>query len=156
MVQRSPAAHELTEGQRRHLTASLLQVEQAMRRITELTQASLPGDSRLLARKGGEPSAGLSDALRGPLDGVAATLAELVGTFGLAPFPTSHLRTVRALIVSSLVIIEDTVSAKLRGYGPLHPGLPVRLDPLLARLHEQLVEMDRRLPRSDPGAESSV
>jgi hypothetical protein len=74
------------------------------------------------------------------------TLTTLTCALGLTPSTPSDLRTFQALVVSALVVLEDAFSWKLKGYGAVDPQLPAVLDPLLERLHAQLVAIGRALP----------
>jgi hypothetical protein len=155
MAEALHSAELLTEGQRRHLIASLSQVEQALRRVIAITRIRSSIESPLLTRQIDDISPALGPAIHGSLADVDATLAEIVATFQLVPPAASSLSTVQAMVVSSLVVVEDATSRRLRGYGPVHPGLPALLDPLLDRLHRQLREIVEALPRGPAGEESS-
>jgi hypothetical protein len=146
MPSEGSAKDSLTVGQRRHLTASLGQVENALRRIITITSGT-PIDPVLLSHPVDDLPAGFGDSIGGPLADAAATLAQLVATFGLKAPADSRFRSVQALVVSSVVIVEDTVSRHLSGYGEVHPDLKHQLDPLLEHLHETLLNIGRALPR---------
>jgi hypothetical protein len=145
----SPVAGDLlTEGQRRHLTVSLAGVERAVREIAALAEGREAAASPLLAQAIHDLPPDFGQAIRNSLADATATLAELASTFALEASSSFHGRSVRALVVSSLVVIEDTTSRNLRGYGAIHPGVPQLLDPLLDRLHESLREIGRVLAAS--------
>jgi hypothetical protein len=55
----------------------------------------------------------------------------------------------QALVMSSIVILEDSVAAKLRAYGEVHPTLPGVLDHRLQRLHDGLVAIGAALARDE-------
>lgn len=65
-------------------------------------------------------------------------MADLVATLDLQAPEHSAYRAVQALVVSSLVLLEDTETRKLHGYGTVHPALADLLDPVLSRLHEEV------------------
>jgi len=140
-----PGTDLLTEGQRRHLIASLECVEQALAEIAALSNAQPSDDSALLSKPQRDLPPDFPMRIHGPLADAAATLGELANTFQLMRSPSSSLRSVQALVTTSLVVVEDTASRQLHGYGAVHPDLPRLLDPLLARLHEQLRRIGRAL-----------
>jgi hypothetical protein len=149
-----PLDQILTEGQRRHLAASLARVENALTEITALAHSDARLVPSLLTRQEADLPAQFGEAIRDSVAEARSALAELVSQFDLTIPTASRFRAVQALVVSSLVVIEDTVSRNLRGYGAIHPGLPARLDPRLDRLHEQLLMIGRALPpRSTDGLE---
>lgn len=146
----TPSTNDLlTEGQRRHLLASLERVERALRGIEPLLGHRSAIAPALFAREAADLPVEFGTTVAGAMSEATATLADLALAFGLIPASTSHLRPVRSLVLSSLVAIEDTASKNLRGYGPIHPDLPERLDPLLDRLHRQVAEIGRALAGSD-------
>ena len=134
----------LTEGQHRHLSVSLRMVERALRSISAATTGGQVGPPLLYREVNDLPtdSAGSVPAL---VEAATATLAELVATFDLTPAVSSQSGSLQALVLSGMVVIEDTASRKLKGYGEVHPDLPGSLNPLLQRLHRQLEEISRRL-----------
>jgi hypothetical protein len=143
----------LTEDQRRHLTAGLVQIEQALRRILAIARQPAPGMAGLVDCEAEDLPPGFTACLVAPVADAAATLAELVAAFQLIPPATSRRRSIQALVLSSMVITEDCASSKLRGYGPVHPNLSEVLDPMLARLRQHLSEIGRSLPRPARTAE---
>jgi hypothetical protein len=140
----------LTEGQRRHLTVSLARVERAVREITALAGRGEAPPSLLLTRVIHDLPPDFGQSIQSTVGEAGATLAELASTFALEAPRSFHARSVQALVISSLVVIEDTASRNLRGYGEVHPGVPPLLDPLLNRLHETLVAIGRVLTTSHP------
>jgi hypothetical protein len=140
-----PVRDLLTEGQRRHLTVSLASVERAVREIAALAGGREASTAPLLARVTHDLPADFGQAIQSSVAETTATLTELASTFALEASRSSHGRSVQALVISSLVVIEDAASRNLRGYGELHPGVPPVLDPLLDRLHETLVDIGSAL-----------
>ena len=141
-----PTEDLLNEGQQRHLIASLARVERALHDITRILGERSVGPSRLLDRSVADLPTGYGASARPLITAAEETVAELVRVFDLAAPVGSHFRSVQALVVSSMVVVEDTVTRNLRGYGDIHPRLPVTLDPLLELLHEQLMDIGRALP----------
>lgn len=79
---------------------------------------------------------------------VRAKLKGLVESLGLEPSSRSRSRYLQALIVTTIVQIEDTGSRGLRGYGPLGPVVFETIDPALADIHEALAQIAAELNRS--------
>jgi hypothetical protein len=135
----------LTEGQRRHLAVSLARVERALREIAELAETREAPPAPLLTRVIHDLPPDFGHAIQASVGDATATLGELAATFALEAPNSFHGRSVQALVISSLVVIEDTASRNLRGYGEIHPDVPPLLDPLLDRLHESVLEIGRAL-----------
>jgi hypothetical protein len=146
MAQDPSGAVLLTEGQRRHLTTTLAQLEDHLSEIVALTRGARSPGPRILLKVLNDLPHGFGEATREDISRAKATLAELVATFDLAPPTASPRQTVQALVTHGLVMVEDSVSRRLRSYGPVHPDLPRVLDPLLERLHEHFLGLARVLP----------
>ena len=68
-----------------------------------------------------------------------AQVASLSIAMGLKVRHTPSRRTVRALLTSQIVKIEDSSSGRLRGYGAVDPAVEGRrLDPVLTQLQMDL------------------
>jgi hypothetical protein len=148
------AADLLNEQQRRHLSVSLARVEQALHRVSELSGVLPPPAETLLVGEARDLPLEFGETIGGSLAEVAATLANLVATFGLSSGRASRVRTVRALVISSVVLVEDMYSRKLGGYGAVHPELAEQLDPLLHRLRDLLLAIGHALPPPRPGRQT--
>jgi hypothetical protein len=144
-----PLPDLLTDDQRRRLSASLERVERALRQIAALAGTGRRDSTALLSRSDDDLPPEFGHAIAGPLAAATGTLGELVEAFRLTGITASDARSVQALVVSSLVVLEEAASRHLRGYGPVHPDLPGSLDPQLQRLHDQV----RRIGEALPGRE---
>jgi len=131
----------LTEGQRRHLTATLALVERAVGQVAALARRDGSPESALLSQGQDDIPASVREPLVAAAADVAVIIEQLVSRFQLPASSASHRRTAEALLVSSLVEIEDTGSTSLRGYGHVHPDVALHLDPLLERLHHSIAQM---------------
>lgn len=140
----------LTEGQRRHLVTTLARLEDHLHEIVALAKGSKPPAHRLLLQVVNDLPEGFGEACRGNITAAAVTLAELVAAFNLAPPTASRRQTVQALVTHGLVMVEDTVSRRLGGYGQIHRDLPPLLDPLLERLREHFLGIAGILPEPLP------
>jgi hypothetical protein len=144
----------LTEGQRRHLTTILAQIENHLHEIVALTTGARSPAPRLLRNVVHDLPRSFGEATSADISAAHRTMAELVGTFDLGAAPVSTRQAVQALVAHALVIVEDAASRRLRSYGPVHPDLPPLLDPLLGRLHGQFLSLARILP--EPAGERSA
>jgi hypothetical protein len=138
----------LTDGQQRRLMASLANVAAALREIEAVSTATTPPRDGVLHRMSLDLPPGFGRAIEGPLERARAHLAALADALGLPAIEASARREVQALVVSSLVILEDTDSRKLGAYGEVHPALPALLDPLLHRAHEEIRVIGDALARA--------
>ena len=144
----SAAGDLLTEGQRRHITASLAHVAAGLAEIESIaTERDRQGRSLLDGMTRDLPD-GFERAVELPLAGAYAALADLVEALDLEPKAGSAARTVQALVISSLVVLEDAGTKYLRGYGPIHYALPQALEPALQRLHVHVATIGEILTAS--------
>jgi hypothetical protein len=127
----------LTEGQGRHLVASLAQVEAVLDEI-EATIRQSGSPHGVLARVVDDLPAGFARAIEPPLARARTPLADLVAVLDLQAPATSAYRTVQALIMPTLVMLDDTGTLNPRGYGDIHPVLPDLLDPALSCIPEEV------------------
>jgi hypothetical protein len=132
------AIDPLTEGQRRHLVASLANVVAALGEIDSIARRRGPTPAGSLARIVDDLPPGFDSAIELPLTRARAELAALIATLDLQAPDASAYRSVQALVMSSLVVLEDTGTRNLRGYGEIYPSLPELLEPALSRIHEQV------------------
>lgn len=132
------ATELLTEGQRRHLAASLRQVGSALAEIERLARPGVPPARNPLDNRVMDLPAAFAQAIASDLTGAHVELRDLVAALGLRSSPLTAARTVQALVVSSMVVLEDAGSRAMVGYGDVDPRLPLILDPALDRLHERM------------------
>jgi len=152
----APPPELLTEDQRRHLTASLELVERRLFEIIAVVDGHRAPVPPYFRREARDLPAEFAGTVRPHLADAARTLADLAATLGLHPSPSSQFRTVQALVMSSVVVVEDAAARSLRGYGAVHPGLAPVLDPLLDRLHGQLLAIGRALPTPASNGEATT
>jgi hypothetical protein len=138
----------LTDGQRRHIIASLGLVAAALSEIESIAAAGDVSARSPIDRVNRDVPDGFAEAARVPLGRARAALADLVAALSLEPRQTSAFRTIQALVVSSLVVLEDAGAKYLRGYGPIHPALPQTLEPGLRRIHEEVAAIGELLAAS--------
>ncbi|MGE0352273.1 MAG: hypothetical protein AB7I33_14750 [Gemmatimonadales bacterium] len=138
MPDNPPPADLLSDAQRRHLATVLSRIELALRQVQLLAEGSEAAAATHSGAAVHDLPSGFAAVIEGPVADAAEAIAETVATFDLEPSRVSYARSVEARVGTSLVILEDTQARKLGGYGPIHPELPARLDPLLDRLKESL------------------
>jgi hypothetical protein len=128
----------LTDGQRRHLVASLANVAAALSEIESLARrsgAALQGSLLTVAH---DLPPGFDQEIEPSLNRARLAIGELAAALGLEAPERSACRSVQALVTSSLVVLEDTGTRNLHGYGEIHPSLPQLLEPALCRIHEEV------------------
>jgi hypothetical protein len=136
----------LTDPQRRHFEVVLAKVEDALDEIDRLAHPLPPDSPRPTLTV-------LADDLPPDFASRTATasltargrIADLAAQLGLAPQPASRFRTVRALLISEIVRLQDSYSPALRGYGTLDPAAPGVIDPALRELVSLLATILRSL-----------
>jgi hypothetical protein len=131
-------SHGLTEPQRRHVAVFLQQVEEALDEV-ESVAAHPPMTTRKLFRPDVDDLPPRFDAQIKPATvRIRAKLKCLVEALGLESNPKSRSRHLQALILTTMVQVEDTGSRGLRGYGPLSAVVFELIDPALADIHQEL------------------
>ena len=143
----------LTDGQCRHLSASLEHVEMALGEIQVLVTGNASHDPTPLIHMIRDLPPGFDEAVTAPLARARGIIGELAATLRLRPNQSSARRTVQSLVLSSLVVLEDAFSRRLRGYGAIHPQLPGMLDPGLTRLHAEVAAIAEALRTLAPVTE---
>ena len=134
----------LTEPQRRHLTVFLQQVEETLDEIEELAAAPT-SDTKLFRLDVNDLPDGFPAALKPEALSVRAQLKSLMEELDLESNPRSRVRHVQALLLTTMVQVEDSGSRGLRGYGPLDPVVFSVIDPALAQIHQSLERIAARL-----------
>jgi hypothetical protein len=148
---RPPASADLlTEGQRRHLVASLGRIERHLHELQALLGDRVGPGSGFAEGHGGKLPAAARVAVRQPIGDAMATLGELGSRFGLTARQRSRFSSMQAMVIASVVLIEDASSRHLAAYGPVDPRLPDLLDPMLERLRAQLMAVAGALQERDP------
>lgn len=153
---RQPTADLVTEAQRRHLAAGLGRVEQHLREIQALVGQPRTDRPPLLGQESRDLPADFGTTIQPAITSALADLSALVSTFALSPFHRSQFRAVQSLVMSSVVLVEDAGPRSLTAYGSIHPDLAPILDPLLARLRGQLLEIGRAVHAAAPGQDERI
>lgn len=133
----------LTEAQRRHFAVLAMMLEETLAEMEEIARGGSP-EGRLVAHEHDLP-ADFPDAMAPVLERVRAVLGRLVDMLSLEARPISDARRMNALLITSVVRLEDSTSRKIRGYGVVHPSVARDLDPLLGDIHRDLAQLANRL-----------
>ncbi len=132
----------LNQHQRRHFSVLLVSLDEALARIEQLSNpdgrawgplteytADLPPDFAAVA-------APLIADLR-------RRIVELSVTLGTEGREMSRSRSIRAMVTSATIRLEDSRARALRGYGAVDPSVHEQLDPVL----DDLIERFRAIAR---------
>ncbi len=127
----------LNDPQRLHFEVILASLEKALSRIEQISMGTEHADCRLTRMDEDLPAN--FQARAAPLvEQLRAQVASLSTAMGLRERHASSVRTLRAVVTSQLVKIEDSSSSRLRGYGAVDPLVEARLDPALHALQGDL------------------
>ena len=140
-----PEKFELRQSHRRILSA-LLRGFEDMR--AEIERWIDPAPGVLIAVEERLGPAG-QQRLRVLLDRLGEELARIEREIGLDVSPRSAARSIEALVVEHLSLLEETAGGELRGYGELDAAARSRLEKEFARLHGlfgEMLEVVRRTP----------
>ncbi|HEX8725632.1 MAG TPA: hypothetical protein VF737_09605 [Gemmatimonadaceae bacterium] len=132
----------LNEHQRRHFSVLLVSLDEALARVEQLadrdrrTWGPLTDYADDLPARFAAEAAPLIADLRTRL----VSLSVLLGT---APRRMSRARSIRAMVTSANIRLEDSRARGLRGYGAVDPSVREQLDPVL----DDLIERFRAIAR---------
>jgi uncharacterized protein YceH (UPF0502 family) len=139
----------LTDPQRRHLTVTLAQLEDAVHEVMAAVDAPATSGA-LRAEVDDLPQ---KFRLRAPrdLEEIQRRIQSLADRFNLGLEPASRFRRVLPILSGSVDRLEDSRSFRLSGYGTVDPGLSAALDPAIDDLQQRLLALAALL---DPSEES--
>lgn len=129
----------LNEPQRKHLAVLLMMLEEAVAEVEQIAAAPA-AQARLVAAERDVPPE-FARLVRPYCERIRARLVALADQFGLEARSVSDARRIQALLVISIVRIEDSFSGKLRGYGKVDPSVAQHLDPALKEIRAMLSEL---------------
>jgi hypothetical protein len=139
---------ELTEDQRRHLRVFLHEIEAAVAEVIWLAERGAQG--RILRVDVADLPADFGLRIQPEVERIRRDIETLAARFGLEPDRRSRLRRAQALLVTAIVVLEDTRSRALKGYGQVDAALSRELDPVLDDISQALHAMTDTL--LTPGA----
>ncbi len=132
----------LNENQRRHFSVLLVSLDEALARIEQLSDRDRPAWGPLTDYTDDLPGRFVAEAepLIADLRARIVRLSRLLHT---EPRRMSRLRSIRAMVTSATIRLEDSRARGLRGYGAVDPSVHEQLDPLL----DDLIERFRAISR---------
>jgi hypothetical protein len=142
----------LNGPQRLHFEVILASLEEAVSDVEQIALGSAHTARRLKRMENDLPPRFWERAAP-HVASLRAHAAMLTSVLGLKGLESSANRTVRAVLTAQAVQIEDSLSSHLRGYGPVDPDVPARLDPALLAIKDDLDAM-RALLHAPAGAVS--
>ena len=145
----SGQASVLNENQRRHFEVLLSMLEDSLVHVEELCDVSRPSDTILTVVDNDLPPRA-ADLARPVVRGIREQIARLASDLQLPPRRVSRRRTIRALLTSEIIRIDDSAPDQLRGYGSVDPRYADAVAPQLREIRSALVQLTELL-RSDMG-----
>jgi hypothetical protein len=130
----------LNENQRRHYQVLLSMLSQSAGRV-ELLAASPPASESAFARYDHDLPPNFAARIAPHLRALREVLSRLARQLHIEPKRVSLRNSVRALLVTEIVRIEDSLATGLRGYGQVDSRVREQLDPLLQELMRELHAM---------------
>jgi len=123
----------LTEGQRRHFAVLLALLEETLNEVEAIAAGrSRPGK---LVRADHDLPPGFAEAMRPYGARIRERIHALADGLDLGSRPRSDARRAQALLLASVVRLEDSAADKLRAYGEVDPRVGRTIGPLIADLH---------------------
>jgi len=141
----------LNESQRRHFEVVLASLEESLARITE-TMARAGDAERALSGTEDDLPARFVETAPAAIARAREQLRALAAAMRIEPRTHSAARSVRAILTSHIVELEDSDAKRLRAYGAVDPSLAPRLEPALAELRATLQGLRAALRDRAPGA----
>lgn len=141
----------LNEHQRRHFAVMLVGLDEALARIEQLADRDRSAWGPLTEYADDLPARFTADAqpLIADLRSRILALGALLGT---QPRRMSRARSIRAMVTSATIRLEDSRARGLRGYGAVDPSVPEQLDPVMDDLIERYRAIGRLAAWEEAGA----
>jgi len=144
-----PSDPLLTNPQRRHLTVTLAQLEDAVHEV--LAAVDAPATSGALRAEVDDLPQRFRLQAGRDLAEIQRRIQSLADRFSLGLEPASRFRRVLPILSGSVDRLEDSRSARLSGYGAVDSRLAAALDPAIDDLQQRLLALAALL---DPSEES--
>ncbi len=132
----------LNENQRRHFSVLLVSLDEALARIEQLSDRGHRAWGPLTDYTDDLPSR-FADEAESLIADLRARIVHLSALLGTEPRRMSRLRSIRAMVTSATIRLEDSRARGLRGYGSVDPSVHEQLDPVL----DDLIERFRAISR---------
>ena len=130
----------LNENQRRHYHVLLSMLSQSTGRVEMLAAAPPSGDSAF-AHYDHDLPPNFAARIAPHVRALREALSRLARHLHIEPKHVSLRNSVRAILVTEIVRIEDSLATGLRGYGQVDSRVREQLDPMLQELMRELHAM---------------
>jgi hypothetical protein len=134
----------LNENQRRHFSVLLTMLAQSTSRVEDLAVARTSAESAVVEFIEDLPD-GFAQHIEPHVRSLREALARLARELGIQPKRQSRRNSIRALLVTEIVRLEDSMARGLRGYGTVDPRVQEVVDPKLQVLIRELQSIRRVL-----------
>jgi hypothetical protein len=132
----------LNEHQRRHFAVLLVGLDEALARVEQLAERERRAWGPLTDYADDLPPR-FTDEAEPLIVDLRARIVELGALLGTSARQLSRARSIRAMVTSATIRLQDSRARGLRGYGEVHPSVHEQLDPLL----DDLIERFRAIGR---------
>jgi hypothetical protein len=132
----------LNEHQRRHFGVLLVGLDEALARIEQLA-GSAHDDWGPLTQYTDDLPPRFSSEAKPLIADLRGRILALGARLGTSARQMSRARSIRAMVTSATIRLEDSRARGLRGYGAVDPSVGEQLDPVL----DDLIERFRALGR---------
>jgi hypothetical protein len=120
----------LNENQRRHFAVLLVGLDDALHRVELLSDTAHPIAGPLTHHADDLPPR-FDDRVRPLVRELRSRIGHLAEVLGTGPREHSRARSIRALVTSAVIRLEDSRARGLRGYGAVDPSVARELDPVI-------------------------
>ena len=134
----------LNENQRRHFSVLLTMLAQSTFRVEDLAMARTSAESAVVEFIEDLPD-GFEKRIEPHVRSLREALTRLAGELEIQPKRQSRRNSIRALLVTEIVRLEDSMARGLRGYGTVDPRVQEVVDPKLNVLIRELQAIRRIL-----------
>jgi hypothetical protein len=134
----------LNENQRRHYHILLSMLAQSAAKLEALAAARPSADTTFVSYTNDVPDDFLP-RIEPHLRALRETLLRLASELRIEPKKISRRNSIRAILVTEIVRLEDSMARGLRGYGEVDSRVRDTLDPMLDALARELQAIRRIL-----------
>ena len=138
----------LNENQRRHFSVLLVSLDEALARIEQFSARDRPSWGPLTDYADDLPPH-FRDGIEPLVTDLRQRILHLAMALGTDVRQMSRTRSIRAIVTSATIRLEDSRARGLRGYGAVDPSVHEQLDPVLDDLMQRFRAISR-LAAGDP------
>lgn len=142
----------LNDNQRRHFAVLLVSLDEALTRIEQLAEGEHRAWGPLTEYTDDLPP-GFRVAVAPLVAELRRRVVDLRRVLGTEARTMSRARSIRAMVTSATIRLEDSRARGLRGYGNVDPSVPAQLDPVLDDLTERFRAIGRLAAPTPPTQE---